>query len=297
MRLITMETFAKHWRLWIDKRKGSRVAVLLRWSIDSFENKRQQKFMTELRLECQVKCVQWQRSMNVSEWLEQTEPEYLLVFGDIHMLQDICRSRNDWRIWREDRERRGRDISIVFFSTELLWKDMVRSELLWIREADGTTVYLGKNGWREEDTAVTPMVYEARQKRVLAALSRYTGEWKERSPMNHRSSEEKKQMRYLWHEMAEPLWLRYGVPLWVGILLAVCFLRSLETPEYNKKAVQDPDILQAENERLRRSIWVPAGDVGVLVNMAMAGIEMLPRQERLSWQQVKEFYMQLCRSV
>ena len=42
-------------------------------------------------------------------------------------------------------------------------------------------------------------------------------------------------------------------------------------------------------------VWVAREDVLLLAEMAMAGIEMLPRQERLSWQQIKAFYILLCR--
>ncbi len=46
---------------------------------------------------------------------------------------------------------------------------------------------------------------------------------------------------------------------------------------------------------LRDMVWVAREDVLLLAEMAMAGIEMLPRQERLSWQQIKAFYILLCR--
>ena len=105
---------------------------------------------------------------------------------------------------------------------------------------------------------------------------------------------ERNENRYLWEELAEPLWLRYGLPVWMGILLAVRYVDLGVRTRTGRKLEQ---ILAGRQERPEEKLWIPAEDVDLLVNMAMAGIEMLPQQERLSWQQIKEFYMKFSRSV
>ena len=57
-----------------------------------------------------------------------------------------------------------------------------------------------------------------------------------------------------------------------------------------KTAKKLEQILERRKDRPEEMLWIPAEDIELLVNMAMAGIEMLPQQEHLSWQQIKEFY-------
>ena len=80
----------------------------------------------------------------------------------------------------------------------------------------------------------------------------------------------------------------------MGILLAVRYVDLLTETKTAKKLEQ---ILETRKDRPEEMLWIPAEDIELLVNMAMAGIEMLPQQEHLSWQQIKEFYMKLSRSV
>lgn len=290
MKITTTDVFAKSWKTWIHERKGSHVAVLLRSNMLDFNEKTwQQKFLTELRLYCQVDHVQWQGNRNMAEELwGMTPKEYLLVFGNFRMLQEICRRRNEGV---SDNGQSAKRPFILFFSTEILWEKMVNREFLWIRDRDGVTLYLGKTRWQDEDLVVLPSVHGTMQKRFFTALSRNVTELVQCMPAGQ---EERTENRYLWEELAEPLWLRYGLPVWMGILLSV---RYVDPGVRTRTGKQLEQILAGRKERPEEKLWIPAEDVDLLVNMAMAGIEMLPQQERLSWQQIKEFYMKFSRSV
>lgn len=290
MKITTTDVFAKSWKTWIHERKGSHVAVLLRSNMLDFNEKTwQQKFLTELRLYCQVDYVQWQGNRNMAEELwGMTPKEYLLVFGNFRMLQEICRRRNEGV---SDNGQSAKRPFILFFSTEILWEKMVNREFLWIRDRDGVTLYLGKTRWQDEDLVVLPSVHGTMQKRFFTALSRNVTELVQCMPAGQ---EERTENRYLWEELAEPLWLRYGLPVWMGILLSV---RYVDPGVRTRTGKQLEQILAGRKERPEEKLWIPAEDVDLLVNMAMAGIEMLPQQERLSWQQIKEFYMKFSRSV
>lgn len=290
MKITTTDVFAKSWKTWIHERKGSHVAVLLRSNMLDFNEKTwQQKFLTELRLYCQVDHVQWQGNRNIAEELwGMTPKEYLLVFGNFRMLQEICRRRNEGV---SDTGQSAKRPFILFFSTEILWEKMVNREFLWIRDRDGVTLYLGKTRWQDEDLVVLPSVHGTMQKRFFTALSRNVTELAQCMPAGQ---EERTEKRYLWEELAEPLWLRYGLPVWMGILLSV---RYVDPGVRTRTGKQLEQILAGRKERPEEKLWIPAEDVDLLVNMAMAGIEMLPQQERLSWQQIKEFYMKFSRSV
>lgn len=290
MKITTTDVFAKSWKTWIHERRGSHVAVLLRsHTLDFNEKTWQQKFLTELRLYCQVDHVQWQGNRNMAEELwGMTPKEYLLVFGNFRMLQEICRRRNEGV---SDTGQSAKRPFILFFSTEILWEKMVNREFLWIRDRDGVTLYLGKTRWQDEDLVVLPSVHGTMQKRFFTALSRNVTELAQCMPAGQ---EERTENRYLWEELAEPLWLRYGLPVWMGILLSVRYVDPRVRTRTGKQLEQ---ILAGRKERPEEKLWIPAEDVDLLVNMAMAGIEMLPQQERLSWQQIKEFYMKFSRSV
>lgn len=290
MKITTTDVFAKSWKTWIHERRGSHVAVLLRsHTLDFNEKTWQQKFLTELRLYCQVDHVQWQGNRNMAEELwGMTPKEYLLVFGNFRMLQEICRRRNEGV---SDTGQSAKRPFILFFSTEILWEKMVNREFLWIRDRDGVTLYLGKTRWQDEDLVVLPSVHGTMQKRFFTALSRNVTELAQCMPAGQ---EERTENRYLWEELAEPLWLRYGLPVWMGILLSV---RYVDPGVRTRTGKQLEQILAGRKERPEEKLWIPAEDVDLLVNMAMAGIEMLPQQERLSWQQIKEFYMKFSRSV
>lgn len=288
MNVITTKEFEKNWKSWVYERKDSHMTVLLCCSTVSLEKTWQKRFLTELRLHCQVERVMWQEDENLTEWLRQIRTDYLLVFGNLRMLQEICRGRREGTF---ETEEQGNRPSVIYLSTEILWEHMIKRELLWIRDRDGVTLYLGRTGWQDGDLVVMPDMYGTEQKRVFTALSRHVAKLEEYVSGDHAA---RKDSRYLWEELAEPLWLRYGMPIWMGILLAVRYMGNLKETKTAKKLEQ---ILAERKDRPEEKLWIPAEDVELLVDMAMAGIEMLPQQERLSWQQIKEFYMKLSRSV
>lgn len=289
MKIITTEAFAKNWKSWVHERKGSHMAVLLYCNDIYFtEETWHQKFLTELRLYCQADRIPWQKNGNVAERLRQIRPEYVIAIGNIRMLQEVCWNRNQDIPGTGEYEKRP---PVVFLSTEIMWEQMIKRELLWIRDREGVTLYLGRAGWQEEDLVVMPSIYGLEQKQLFTALSRNVTELAKCMSGN---TEERAEIRYLWEELAEPLWLRYGMPLWMGILLAVRYVDLLTETKTAKKLEQ---ILERRKDRPEEMLWIPAEDIELLVNMAMAGIEMLPQQEHLSWQQIKEFYVKLSRSV
>ena len=84
MKIITTEAFVKNWKSWVLERKGSHMAVLLCCNDIYFtEETWHQKFLTELRLYCQVDRIPWQKNGNVAERLRQIRPEYVIAIGNI----------------------------------------------------------------------------------------------------------------------------------------------------------------------------------------------------------------------
>ena len=94
MKIITTEAFVKNWKSWVLERKGSHMAVLLCCNDIYFTEAWHQKFLTELRLYCQVDRIPWQKNGNVAERLRQIKPEYVIAIGNIRMLQEVCWNRN-----------------------------------------------------------------------------------------------------------------------------------------------------------------------------------------------------------
>ena len=169
MKIITTEAFVKNWKSWVLERKGSHMAVLLCCNDIYFTEAWHQKFLTELRLYCQVDRIPWQKNGNVAERLRQIKPEYVIAIGNIRMLQEVCWNRNQDISGTGEYEKRP---PVVFLSTEIMWEQMIKRELLWIRDRDGVTLYLGRAGWQEEDLVVIPPVHGTEQKRIFTALSR-----------------------------------------------------------------------------------------------------------------------------
>ena len=64
MKIITTEAFVKNWKSWVHERKGSHMAVLLCCNDIYFTGETwHQKFLTELRLYCQVDRIPWQNNV------------------------------------------------------------------------------------------------------------------------------------------------------------------------------------------------------------------------------------------
>ena len=317
MKRIAAETFARQWRSWIISQKDSRAAVLLRSDAD-IKRKGLESFFMNLRLNCQVDRMLWEDAEAANKRLAETDLDFVLAFGGVQQLQEICRMRS------EGKENCGRmqgelSWSLLFFATEPILDLHWKRELVWIRDCEGRTCWSGKAGWKEEDRIIMPKLMDPVNRRCWKEIQHLENTMINLPSMSHRSREEKRELRYVWEELAEPLSLRYGVPEWKGILLAIRYLyadafgklhlidaprdtRPVSTPgelcltdALGKLRPVLPAALEAYGHAFEEELWIPAGDLRLLSSMALEGIEMLPQQERLSWQQIKQFYMQFVR--
>ena len=317
MKRIAAETFARQWRSWIISQTDSRAAVLLRSDAD-IKRKGLESFFMNLRLNCQVDRMLWEDAEAAKKRLAETDLDFVLAFGGVQQLQEICRMRS---AGKENCGRMQGELSwsLLFFATEPIRDPHWKRELVWIRDCEGRTCWSGKAGWKEEDRIIMPKLMDPVNRRCWKEIQHLENTLINLPSMSHRSREEKRELRYVWEELAEPLRLRYGVPEWKGILLAIRYLyadafgklrlidaqrdtRPVSTP--GELCLTDapgklrpvlPAILEAYGHAFEEELWIPAGDLRLLSSMALEGIEMLPQQEHLSWQQIKQFYMKFVR--
>lgn len=317
MKRIAAETFARQWRSWIISQKDSRVAVLLRSDAD-IKRKGLESFFMNLRLNCQVDRMLWEDAEAAKKRLAETDLDFVLAFGGVQQLQEICRMRS---AGKENCGRMQGELSwsLLFFATEPIRDPHWKRELVWIRDCEGRTCWSGKAGWKEEDRIIMPKLMDPVNRRCWKEIQHLENTLIKLPSMSHRSREEKRELHYVWEELAEPLRLRYGVPEWKGILLAIRYLyadafgklrlidaqrdtRPVSTP--GELCLTDapgklrpvlPAALEAYGHAFEEELWIPAGDLRLLSSMALEGIEMLPQQEHLSWQQIKQFYMKFVR--
>ena len=317
MKRIAAETFARQWRSWIISQKDSRAAVLLRSDAD-IKRKGLESFFMNLRLNCQVDRMLWEDAEAAKKRLAETDLDFVLAFGGVQQLQEICRMRS---AGKENCGRMQGELSwsLLFFATEPIRDPHWKRELVWIRDCEGRTCWSGKAGWKEEDQIIMPKLMDPVNRRCWKEIQHLENTLIKLPSMSHRSREEKRELHYVWEELAEPLRLRYGVPEWKGILLAIRYLyadafgklrlidaqrdtRPVSTP--GELCLTDapgklrpvlPAALEAYGHAFEEELWIPAGDLRLLSSMALEGIEMLPQQEHLSWQQIKQFYMKFVR--
>lgn len=317
MKRIAAETFARQWRSWIISQKDSRAAVLLRSDAD-IKRKGLESFFMNLRLNCQVDRMLWEDAEAAKKRLTETDLDFVLAFGGVQQLQEICRMRS---AGKENCGRMQGELSwsLLFFATEPIRDPHWKRELVWIRDCEGRTCWSGKAGWKEEDRIIMPKLMDPVNRRCWKEIQHLENTLIKLPSMSHRSREEKRELHYIWEELAEPLRLRYGVPEWKGILLAIRYLyadafgklrlidaqrdtRPVSTP--GELCLTDapgklrpvlPAALEAYGHAFEEELWIPAGDLRLLSSMALEGIEMLPQQEHLSWQQIKQFYMKFVR--
>lgn len=317
MKRIAAETFARQWRSWIISQKDSRAAVLLRSDAD-IKRKGLESFFMNLRLNCQVDRMLWEDAEAAKKRLAETDLDFVLAFGGVQQLQEICRMRS---AGKDNCGRMQGELSwsLLFFATEPIRDPHWKRELVWIRDCEGRTCWSGKAGWKEEDRIIMPKLMDPVNRRCWKEIQHLENTLIKLPSMSHRSREEKRELRYVWEELAEPLRLRYGVPEWKGILLAIRYLyadafgklrlidaqrdtRPVSTP--GELCLTDapgklrpvlPAALEAYGHAFEEELWIPAGDLRLLSSMALEGIEMLPQQEHLSWQQIKQFYMKFVR--
>lgn len=317
MKRIAAETFARQWRSWIISQKDSRAAVLLRSDAD-IKRKGLESFFMNLRLNCQVDRMLWEDAEVANKRLAETDLDFVLAFGGVQQLQEICRMRSEGK---DNCGRMQGELSwgLLFFATEPIRDLHWKRELVWIRDCEGRTCWSGKADWKEEDRIIMPKLMDPVNRRCWKEIQHLENTLINLPSMSHRSREEKRELRYVWEELAEPLCLRYGVPEWKGILLAIRYLyadafgklhlidaprdtRPVSTPGelcltdvLGKLRPVLPAALEAYGHAFEEELWIPAGDLRLLSSMALEGIEMLPQQEHLSWQQIKQFYMQFVR--
>lgn len=317
MKRIAAETFARQWRSWIISQKDSRAAVLLRSDAD-IKRKGLESFFMNLRLNCQVDRMLWEDAEAAKKRLAETDLDFVLAFGGVQQLQEICRMRS---AGKENCGRMQGELSwsLLFFATEPIRDPHWKRELVWIRDCEGRTCWSGKAGWKEEDRIIMPKLMDPVNRRCWKEIQHLENTLIKLPSMSHRSREEKRELRYVWEELAEPLCLRYGVPEWKGILLAIRYMyaeafgklrlidaqrdtRPVSTP--GELCLTDapgklrpvlPAALEVYGHAFEEELWIPAGDLRLLSSMALEGIEMLPQQEHLSWQQIKQFYMKFVR--
>lgn len=282
------------------------------------KRKELESFFMNLRLNCQVDRMLWEDAEAAKKRLTETDLDFVLAFGGVQQLQEICRMRS---AGKENCQRMQGELSwsLLFFATEPIRDPHWKRELVWIRDCEGRTCWSGKAGWKEEDRIIMPKLMDPVNRRCWKEIQHLENTLIKLPSMSHRSREEKRELHYVWEELAEPLRLRYGVPEWKGILLAIRYLyaeafgklrlidaqrdtRPVSTP--GELCLTDapgklrpvlPAALEVYGHAFEEELWIPAGDLRLLSSMALEGIEMLPQQEHLSWQQIKQFYMKFVR--
>ena len=296
MRVITGTNTAEQFHTWIEEQRDSHVAVLLR-SGQRAEDFWESGAVTELRLHCQVEKLVWKNPEELADrlrackWREPADRVYqskqvesartclcatdrLLAFGGLYELQEICVARALWL--KGGNALIGNEVMpLLFLAQNMIPASMLPEELLWHRNREGETCYLGSFPEGTADTVIMPPA-RGQEKRFYSLFVKMEAETG--------SS--------LWKELAKPLWLWYGIPEYLAGILALRFVyRTIKGKDFSAME----KFLTQKEVALRDMVWVAREDVLLLAEMAMAGIEMLPRQERLSRQQIKAFYILLCR--
>lgn len=294
--MITGTNTAEQFHTWIEEQRDSHVAVLLR-SKQGAEDFWESGAVTELRLHCQVEKLVWKNTEELADrlrackWREPADRVYqskqvesartclcttdhLLAFGGLYELQEICVARALWL--KSGNALIGNEVMpLLFLAQNMIPASMLPEELLWHRNREGETCYLGSFPEGTADTVIMPPA-RGQEKRFYSLFVKMEAETG----------------NSLWKELAKPLWLRYGIPEYLAGILALRFVyRTIKGKDFSAME----KLLTQKEVALRDMVWVAREDVLLLAEMAMAGIEMLPRQERLSWQQIKAFYILLCR--
>lgn len=310
MRQSDAHSFYEHWEEWLDCKKDSRITLLLEDSGDVLESV-SNDFRIAFSLKYQVAVVHGNIDReDMIEELGKWKPAYLAAMGNYHFLQKVCHLRQTLcedvdSSFGED------DLPLILFLTRDC-RSLLAKRLLWIRDGDGEVSCLECFDWQQRDIVVLP---DRRLSVNYRRFGRALDEWEEALyqillGQNGSLTAEVQicgQSRFVWEELAEPLWLRYGIPIDIGLYHAFLFLYRISGEEFQRQldAVlceescwhADWHLEKTAQELYRgaaEAVWVPRGDVEILTGMAMAGIEMLPEQI-LSRQQVGDFYYSLCR--
>ena len=316
MRICEQEMFYCHWKQYILYQKDSRVAVFLR-SRQDWES------LNVAFLEG----FSWEYSilfLELESWTEDTEkmlldwkPDFLAGVGDVTILLEILQLRE----YLGDREKDFRDMSLYYFTEDGRWRSFLHRQV-WLRDDSLKTIYWGIPHRIAKDLLVKE------EKELRDPFWEAVQEWRK---LFMEAVGEQHDQRRIWEELAEPLYLKYGIPRELGDYLALYYLYDILEPAKKKNLEQrfeisirssmrekkkKGDFCQDDREyiiarwrghwnwymeklamKYRRpqllAIKIPAVDVPLLVEAAMEGIEQLSGWQ-LSIRQVKEFYQSLC---
>lgn len=305
MRKVALSAFRRELKKEFYCKKDSRVAVLLEHSGHWW--KLSDSFRHELAIACEVLYLEmgleeadWQKQM---EEVRQWKPDEIVGIGGFEVLQRACWLRNTLS---------EETVPILLISGKDRWQ-MLEKELLWIRNQEGETVYWGYQRQQEKDFLVLPdEVFQKKKSDTgqngLEVLGSAIEKWKNGieyllTEENTLELDEKK--RTLLEELAEPMRIRYGIPMEIGLYYGILYVYRILSEEQKQELCNHCKVKIVEGcwhlEKMAHQVCAKelAGvvlserDVFLLTQMAMEGIENLPIEQQLSWQQVELFYREL----
>lgn len=323
MRRLKAASFSDRWKRRLGWQREMRVVVLSgnRWEWELLPEKFRDTFIWHFEvsfLEIDDEKPGWaaERLCSCLETLRKWRAEALVAVGEFYLLQKVCLLRE--KLCGENGER----VPVLLLSGKDRWQDFFGS-MLWMRRASGETDYWGYMGSHERDALVmtqggefkdfVPDAFEWEMDALRRAL------WEAGTVPGQTGSVGSAVWEDGWgycgikrdicRELAEPLRVRYGIPMEIGSYFALLFLyRSL--PEQKKRRIREHgerlgifgEHAGWQLERLAHQyrwdwvsgILIPGRDVPLLTQMAMEGIENHPVERQIGWEQVRAFYGELC---
>lgn len=310
MKRIDLESFEKILNCHLVWKKGSRLAVL--FERRGYWGELSEDFLEELSFYYDVLFLEEHQlgneNISIESWQKQREqlnqwkPDGLIGMGGFSLLQKTC-----WL--RESLEEA--EIPILLFSGKDRWQAFFR-ETLWIRGIDGRTCYWGYRKQHEKDLMV--LAEDFMEEHTLQTadhdLERTIYQWKKLfrrfAAEENEEDGDNESKRDLCEELAEPLRILYGIPMEIGNCFALLYLYRQLSAEQDRLFCQWLELdegcagwyLEELAQRCCREeitgIVLPERDVPLLTEMAMEGIENYPLGQQIGWEQVEEFYGELC---
>lgn len=309
MRRIDLESIQKIQKYCLAWKKGSRLAVLFeRWG---YWEELSEEFIEELSFYYDVMHLEEYQleneNLSIANWQQQKEllsqwkPDGLIGIGGFSLLQKTC--------WLRDSLEEP-EIPILLFSGKDRWQAFFR-ETLWIRGRDGRTCYWGYRKQHEKDLLVLVEDFmEEDLQTVDHDLEQAIYQWKKLfwrfATEGNEEDGDHESKRDLCEELAEPLRVLYGIPMEIGSYFALLYLYRQLSSEKDRLFCQWLELdegcagwyLEGLAQRCCREeitgIVLPERDVPLLTEMAMEGIENYPLGQQIGWEQVEEFYRELC---
>ncbi len=306
MRKVAFSAFRRELKKEFIWKKDSRVAVLLEHS--GYWQRISESFLRELVITCEVVYLEadsqeeaiWQKQL---EKVRRWKIDGIIGIGSYEILQKACWLRNTFL---------EETVPILLFSGRDCWQ-MLEKDTLWIRNREGDTLYWGYQKENETDLLVFPdeVLHKKKSENGQIGLEILGGaieKWKNGieyllTEENTLELDEKKRM--LLEELAEPMRIRYGIPMEIGLYYGIIYLYRILSEEHKQKLCIRCKVKITEGiwqlEKIAHQVCAKelAGvvlserDVFLLTKMAMEGIENLPLGQQLSWQQVELFYREL----